>query len=340
MNTNPAKDKNKNKRVTEPFDREQFKKGVAFVESDNGKFLWNKNSTATGKYQFLYSGIKNLPIMKGVTREQFRDNPELQEKIMDMAIDNKLKDRPGYFKNAKDLTNEFRERYGADWNYRPDEVALLTHFLGRQGARDYLKSELAGKEYKVPGKNMKVNDYLKRYNKSIGREVGIPTQKAPLPEVKDERMNMLLDDTFSKNIGIQDSTSPFNINPASYSRSPIEYQEPVKMPTVNQDQGNNSKANPFVQQTQAEWIEQYLGGNQFANGGYVGSMNDNENELIEYNAGGTHEQNPHGGIPQGIGANGKMNTVEEGETSFKLKNGKFVFSERLGFFDSKKRKVK
>lgn len=333
MNTNPAKDKGNKDKGKEPFDREKFKKGVAYVESDNGKFLWNDSSTATGKYQFLYSGIKNLAIMKGVTREQFRDNPELQEKIMDMAIDNKLKDRPGYFKNAKDLTNEFSERFGSDWNYRPDEVALLTHFLGRQGARDYLKSELLGKEYKVPGKNMKVNDYLKRYNKSIGSERGISKPKEPLPEVRDPRMDALLNSEFEGNIGIQDSTSPMNINPNIYNRGPINYQEPIEVPKVNNPGGNNRDSNPFVQETQAQWLEKYLGNNQFAMGGSMPGMNLNQNELIEYNEGGSHESNPYGGIPQGMGSNGKMNTVEEGETSFKLKNGKFVFSDRLGFFE-------
>lgn len=52
-------------------------------------------------------------------------------------------------------------------------------------------------------------------------------------------------------------------------------------------------------------------------------------KLNEYNNGGTHEENPYGGIPQGIGYNGKPNTVEEGETSFKFGNNKYIFSNRL-----------
>lgn len=47
--------------------------------------------------------------------------------------------------------------------------------------------------------------------------------------------------------------------------------------------------------------------------------------LIEYNTGGTHEQNPLGGIPQGIAPGGQTNTVEEGETRLK----DFIFSDRL-----------
>ena len=67
--------------------------------------------------------------------------------------------------------------------------------------------------------------------------------------------------------------------------------------------------------------------NQFMMGGYNGQSG--QNDLNEYNAGGRHEQNPYGGIPQGVGSNGKMNTVEQGETSFELSQGKFIFSDRL-----------
>ena len=41
--------------------------------------------------------------------------------------------------------------------------------------------------------------------------------------------------------------------------------------------------------------------------------------------GGTHEQNSLGGIPQGIGANGKPNLVEEGETKFE----DYIFSNNI-----------
>lgn len=53
---------------------------------------------------------------------------------------------------------------------------------------------------------------------------------------------------------------------------------------------------------------------QHANGG----------ELIEFNNGDSHEQNPFGGIPMGIGPNGLPNTVEQGET---MKDN-YVYSDR------------
>lgn len=48
---------------------------------------------------------------------------------------------------------------------------------------------------------------------------------------------------------------------------------------------------------------------------------------------GTHEQNPFGGIPQGIGQNGQPNLVEEGETKW----NDYIFSKRISI-DKKKNK--
>lgn len=58
----------------------------------------------------------------------------------------------------------------------------------------------------------------------------------------------------------------------------------------------------------------------FADGGEI------DNGLLnDFNEGGRHEENPNGGIPQGMDPSGALNTVEEGET----KMGQYVFSDRL-----------
>ena len=66
----------------------------------------------------------------------------------------------------------------------------------------------------------------------------------------------------------------------------------------------------------AGWNHQY-GGNMYANGG----------PLTEFNEGGTHEENPLGGIPQGVAPDGGMNLVEQGET--KLDSANYIFSDTL-----------
>ena len=55
-------------------------------------------------------------------------------------------------------------------------------------------------------------------------------------------------------------------------------------------------------------------------------------KLTEFNEGGSHEDSPIGGVPQGINkSNGQPNLVEQGETKFK----DYIFSDRLKMKDSK-----
>lgn len=63
-----------------------------------------------------------------------------------------------------------------------------------------------------------------------------------------------------------------------------------------------------------------VGGFLFAQGGQM-------NQLTEFNEGGLHEENPLGGIPQGVNQDGQVNLVEEGET--KLNSQNYVFSDKL-----------
>jgi hypothetical protein len=67
----------------------------------------------------------------------------------------------------------------------------------------------------------------------------------------------------------------------------------------------------------------------FSKGGYSSAIVNKDKALFSYQGGGTHQQNPLGGIPLGKSLNGKQNTVEQGETSFKFKEGKYIFSNRL-----------
>ena len=69
-----------------------------------------------------------------------------------------------------------------------------------------------------------------------------------------------------------------------------------------------------------------MGAGMFADGGSIESNGINwDNGLTEFNVGGTHEENPYNGIPQGMGSNGKENKVEQGETKW----NDYIFSNRL-----------
>lgn len=58
--------------------------------------------------------------------------------------------------------------------------------------------------------------------------------------------------------------------------------------------------------------------------------NQNNDSLISFDAGGSHEENPLGGIPQNVNPDGTQNTVEEGETKHK----DYVFSDSITILPS------
>lgn len=77
-------------------------------------------------------------------------------------------------------------------------------------------------------------------------------------------------------------------------------------------------------------LESYMGkAYGFADGGNINNLMSRkyfaEGGLTSFNTGGSHEESPIGGIPQGIGDNGNVNLVEEGETRYQ----DYIFSDRL-----------
>ena len=167
----------------ESFDLDRFSTGISYVESSGGKNMVSKTSSATGKHQFLYETIKNHPAMGGATRDQFAKDEKLQDKMFKLAYEEGLT-APSYKKNIIDLTKNYKADLGDKWNYRPDEVAALTHFLGRQGARNYFASLRDGTVFGVPGVNKTPEAYLKSYNEGLKgykprSEAAPPVQRYP-----------------------------------------------------------------------------------------------------------------------------------------------------------------
>jgi len=128
----------------------------------------NPTSSATGMYGQLYSQVDDLPMMQGVSRDSLARDMRLQDMLMDMRINEGI-GGPSLSKNAADLEREYKGQLGEQWNFRPDEVAALSHFLGRQGAREYFASLRDGKPFNVPGVNKTPEEYLRIYNEGIER---------------------------------------------------------------------------------------------------------------------------------------------------------------------------
>lgn len=262
--------------LIENFDSSAFKKAISQIESNSGKYQSNRSSSAAGRYHFLYNNIKDLPELKGTTKLEFINDSVLQESVMDKALLGQLKGYPHYIFHAQDL----KDTYNSDLSN--EELAAITHFLGKSGSRKYLSSQ---DSFKVPGNNATVKDYLSKFNSAF-----IPT-----------------------------SANTDSLSPAKLSSNDKERMEAMR---VQQDGTSVYKPQPkemdgFLK----EFKEFSLGGQK---GGQIGGQ---DNELIEFEGGGTHDQNPNGGIPIGGG-----DTVEEGETMTQIGDSSYIFSDRIGMY--------
>ena len=90
----------------------------------------------------------------------------------------------------------------------------------------------------------------------------------------------------------------------------IDYTNKLKAATMNNNVGSVNSLNNYLNKANVAAM-----GGQFTDG------------ISEFDAGGTHEQNPKGGIQVGVGSNGLPNTVEEGEVRDNSKN--YIYSNRL-----------
>jgi len=282
MVVDPKKKKNN-------FNVNAYKHAIGMVESSGGKNLESSTSSASGRYQFLYNSIKHDPDMEGVTKRQFINNPELQELIMDKALNGKLK---GYTYGTG-----YAERLKGDYDTEHDigELTALVHFLGPGNTRKYLKDPTT---FKVPGKNASPQTYVDRfkgyindYKKDNPKEFVSELAPAPLEGGKEFSAPQIQDERFEQQV-VQDNTN---------------VQQPARQ-IVMEPEG-----------TPASRLA-----NMFNMGGYAGGEDASE-QVIQFEGGGSHEQNPNGGIKIGMGSNGKPNLVEEGETKW----NDYIFSNSI-----------
>lgn len=140
------------------FNKEAYKHAISMVESAGGKYL--KNGNALGRYQFIYRYIKDTPEMKGVSKRQFMNDRELQEKIMDTALDGKLKN----FTYGPAYAQKFIRDNNA--NISIEDATALVHFLGPGDAKKAIENP---ETFKVPGVNLTVDEYLGKFKKNYQR---------------------------------------------------------------------------------------------------------------------------------------------------------------------------
>lgn len=149
-----------------PFDINSLMAGIMRVESQDDKFMINPTSTATGRYGQLFSEIQDLPQVEGVSREQFADDTGLQDMVFMMRAEGMLPGIPGLISSSRDLSAEYAPQIKG-FDFRPDEVAALVNFLGRQGTRKYFASLRDGTSFSPPGVNKTPEQYLEKYNEGV-----------------------------------------------------------------------------------------------------------------------------------------------------------------------------
>ena len=146
------------------LDMADLMRGVSQAESAGGELMLNPYSAATGEYGQLYNEIKDLQFMQGISRDEFSRDRDLQKKVFKMRVEGDLPNIPSLEKNAYDLTDEYAPQLGDKWDFTLDEVAAISNYLGRQGARNYFASIRDNTEYIPSGTvNKPVEEYLQIY---------------------------------------------------------------------------------------------------------------------------------------------------------------------------------
>jgi hypothetical protein len=271
------------------FNIKAYKHAISMIESSGGKFMEagrGKNgkllSSAAGKYHFLYKLIQKDPEMKGVTKRQFMNNDKLQDRIMDKALNGNL---AGFTYGTK-YAEKLKSEYGSDHDVT--SLTALIHFLGPGNARKYLKNP---DTFIVPGTvNSTAGDYLKNFNKHFDK-YNTDNPVNDTPQINNTKIPQVVTPTAPKAgvpaQGIQ-GTNPPSVSISQYPDTEFSYD-----------------FNEFKQ-----------GGKMSPEGSELDGMSGANKLVTVFEGGGTHEQNSLGGIPQGIGSNGKPNLVEEGETKW------------------------
>ena len=291
-------DNDKNKKKKPGFNAQAFKHAIGMIESSGGKNMWNNNTSATGKYQFLYKLIKDDPDMKGVSRREFLKNSELQEKIMDKALNGSLKG----FVYGTNYANKIKKQYNSD--YGTEDITALLHFLGPGDARKFLKNPDA---FKVKGVNKTPQDYISKFRGMYDEH---PSQIKAMEEFNRAPAYDIYNDDSS--IG--------NLSMPTPPKQEMPYREfmPEQRDNTQVRTPKNIPMQPVGQPAEFDMNSFKYGGQMKDSGG--------ANDLVTmFEGGGSHEQNPLGGIPQGVGSDGAPNLVEEGETKW----NDYIFSNAI-----------
>ena len=121
---------------------EGVKKAISQAESLGGKLMKNKQSTASGLYGQRFSELDKYNLYDG-SRDEFIEDLDAQNRIFNIRLNEGFVNEKGdtittpLLKDAYDLTLEYKDQLGDDWNYSYEDIINLSNFIGRGGTRKY-----------------------------------------------------------------------------------------------------------------------------------------------------------------------------------------------------------
>jgi hypothetical protein len=277
-------------------------------------------TSRTALAQLNYSNSSNLPMAMG----GYTDDPPNKNKHQNNRITFKdINDSP--YTQAAKLFDPTGVSSWPDVYYSAQELAENPSLAnaGNLGFNIFGALPMVGK-LAVPAKLAKIAS--KTANKSLGVSKNINSVIDTAPE--------LIPFLRKPTEAVQDFTSKYitkpltNVKPGSRS---------FKVDQINKINDNVNRVNLINNVSDLYSIKEAVDNKNkqtksFSLGGNINPMAESPvGDFSHFATGGTHEENPYGGIPQGMSQDGKLRTVEAKESAFKFNEGKYIFSNRLIF---------
>ena len=140
---------------------EKFLKTIGKVESGNNPKAKNKETSATGEHQFMWSEwndeIKQFTGNPNLTRDDFANNSELQNKWANHYVANILDPE------VKKLKTRFPEQLKKRGLTNDDDIRALLHFRGYNDSSLYVRK---GIENETKAKNLSIPEYINKFRQT------------------------------------------------------------------------------------------------------------------------------------------------------------------------------
>jgi hypothetical protein len=275
------------------------------------RFMRNTPFSLYGKGSFGASPSGGEP-ESVITNVDMNDPSNIYDVAKD---DNKLTGRPT-FRGEVGVRMPVQQLKDVNLPKMPDiNLSPLTSFLGRADKEGAENLQMEGGDPMGDfGPRYNASPIDKRWNKGA-TDIYVPSTKSGLNEEP-----IIYDPNDPEGLG----ENNFKQGGAMNFKSPAAYKAWLAYGHASGQFAKTPGNQPVSIQGKSHKVQHAFGGNMYSMGGRAFA---DGGQLTQFTEGGTHEQNPLGGIPQGFAPDGKLNLVEQGET--KLNATDYVFSDQI-----------